>query len=182
MRQTKNRTNYFGSAAKLCVKLHAFRGFASFVLTNHTVLRWFRFQGLHFESALFRFQFNGLSNNGQTPNPDTSMPQFLYRIRPVRVAMLAEGPTNQEVSIIGEHFTYLAKLVEDGIVLMAGRTLNTDAQSFGIVVFVSESEPEARALMDGDPAVRQGLMEAELFPFTVALWSSKRLGGSENAA
>jgi len=107
------------------------------------------------------------------------MQQFLYRIKPVRVAMLAEGPTDLEVSIIGEHFTYLSKLVDNGVVFMAGRTLNTDDNSFGIVVFVSSSESEARALMNGDPAVKQGLMKAELFPFTVALWSSKRPGGSE---
>jgi uncharacterized protein YciI len=110
------------------------------------------------------------------------MTQFLYRLKPVRVAMLAEGPTDLEVSIIGEHFTYLEKLVGDGVVLMAGRTLNTDGCAFGIVVFVTSSEAEARALKNGDPAVKQGLMDAELFPFTVALWSSKRSRGSENTA
>jgi uncharacterized protein YciI len=109
------------------------------------------------------------------------MQQFLYRIKPVRIAMLTEGPTDLEASIIGEHFAYLAKLVEDGVVLMVGRTLNTDERTFGIVVFVKSSESEARALMNGDPAVKQGVMEAELFPFTVALWSSRRLGGSDNA-
>jgi uncharacterized protein YciI len=101
------------------------------------------------------------------------MQQYLYRMKPVRLAMLADGPTYQEVSIIGEHFTYLYKLVEDGIVLMVGRTLNTDESSFGIVVFVASSEEEARALMNGDPAVTQCVMEAELFPFTVALRSSE---------
>jgi uncharacterized protein YciI len=110
------------------------------------------------------------------------MPQFLYRIRPVRLAILVEGPTDAEVSIIGEHFAYLSKLVEDGVVLMVGRTLNTDARVFGIVVFVAPSETEARAVMDGDPAVKQGVMEAELFPFTVALWSHRAVGVGESAA
>jgi uncharacterized protein YciI len=108
------------------------------------------------------------------------MPQFLYRIQPVRVAMLVEGPTALEALIIGEHFNYLAKLVEDGVVLMAGRTLITDERTFGIVVFTSTSESEARELMNGDPAVKKGIMKAELFPFTVALWSSKGPAGSGN--
>ncbi|HUD46912.1 MAG TPA: YciI family protein [Candidatus Baltobacteraceae bacterium] len=108
------------------------------------------------------------------------MQQFLYRIKPVRVAILVEGPTESEASIIGEHFKYLEKLTTDGVVLMAGRTLNADERTFGIVVLVTPSESAARELMDGDPVVKQGVMEAELFPFRVALWSSKGPGGSEN--
>jgi uncharacterized protein YciI len=88
------------------------------------------------------------------------------------VAILAEGPTELETSIIGEHFKYLARLVEEGVVFMAGRTLTTDERTFGIVVFVAPSEAEARQLMEGDPAVQQGVMKAELFPFRVALWST----------
>jgi len=94
--------------------------------------------------------------------------------------MLVEGPTALEALIIGEHFSYLENLVANGIVLMAGRTLNTDERTFGIVVFMTRSELEARELMNGDPAVKKGLMKAELFPFTVALWSSKGPAESEN--
>lgn len=94
--------------------------------------------------------------------------------------MLAEGPTDVEISIIGEHFAYLERLVAKGVVLMAGRTLVTDERSFGIVVFVKASEEEARALMEADPAVRKGVMAGELFPFTIALWSSKGAGEIEN--
>jgi uncharacterized protein len=86
--------------------------------------------------------------------------------------MLVEGPTPLEASIVGEHFKYLAALVKDGVVLMAGRTQNTGERTFGIVVFAAPSEAEARALMNGDPAVKQGVMTAELFPFSVALWST----------
>jgi uncharacterized protein len=119
-------------------------------------------------------QENGMSDSFQAPNSNNLMQQFLYCMRPVRLAMLVDGPTDQEVLILGEHFTYLSKLVEDGIVLMVGRTLSTDERSsFGIVVFAASSDEEARALMNSDPAIAQGLMEAELFPFTVALRSTK---------
>lgn len=96
--------------------------------------------------------------------------------------MLIEGPTPAEVAIIGEHFSYLSRLVEERVVLMAGRTLNKDERVFGVVVFVAQSEPEALEIMNGDPAVRKGVMTAELFPFTVALWSSKGPVESEKGA
>jgi len=100
------------------------------------------------------------------------MPQYIYRLQPTRVEMLTNGPTEQEIRVVAEHFEYLRGLTELGTVLMAGRTLNADGSVFGIVVFASDSESAARELMQNDPAVRDGLMAAELFPFRVALWSS----------
>ena len=108
------------------------------------------------------------------------MPQFLYRIRPTRLGMLTDGPTDREASIVGEHFQYLKKLVSDGVVLMAGRTLNADEHSFGIAVFVATSEAEAAEIMQNDPAIKQGVMRAELFPFGVALWSVRGPRGADD--
>jgi len=116
-----------------------------------------------------------LSGNGFQP-AGTAMPQFLYRIQPTRLGMLVEGPTELEAAITGEHFRYLQKLVEDGVVLMAGRTLNADASTFGIVVLVASSEAEAAERMKNDPAVKHGVMRAELFPYRVGLWSAQGPG------
>lgn len=69
--------------------------------------------------------------------------QFLYRIRPTRAAMLSDGPTAEEQTLVGEHFAYLQGLTERGVVILAGRTLNTDESSFGIVVFNAASEEAA---------------------------------------
>ena len=102
-----------------------------------------------------------------------TMSQFLYRIQPVRLGMLTEGPTEAEASIINEHFEYLKQLVAEGVVFMAGRTLTVDEKTFGIVVFEAASESDAVALMQNDPAVKLGVMKAELFPYRVALWSPK---------
>jgi len=99
------------------------------------------------------------------------MRQYLYRIRPTRVAMLREGLTEEEAAIIREHFAYLRDLTSKGVVFMAGRTLHTDETSFGIVVFRAESDDAATAIMEADPAVRHHVMSAELFPYRVALWS-----------
>ena len=101
------------------------------------------------------------------------MNQYLYRIQPTRSAMLSEGPTPEEAAAVGAHFGYLQDLVDTGKVLMAGRTLTTDEDAFGIVVFEASSEEAAQALMNADPAVQAEVMRAELFPYRVALWSDK---------
>ena len=95
--------------------------------------------------------------------------EFVYQLRPVRAGMLAEGPTEAEGRILAAHFAYLQELTGRGVVLLAGRTLTAGPETFGIVVFRTSGEAEARSLMAGDPAVRDGIMTAELFPFRVAL-------------
>ena len=104
------------------------------------------------------------------------MKQFLYKIQPSRPAMLTDGPTAQEGQIVSEHFNYLKDLTEKGIVLLAGRTLNTDESSFGIIVFQAVDEAAAQTVMLNDPAVRQGVMRAELYPYRVALMANPPIG------
>ncbi len=53
--------------------------------------------------------------------------------------------------------------------LLAGRTLNTDESSFGIVILEVDSEDAAREIQQADPAITTGIMRAELFPYRVAL-------------
>ncbi len=96
------------------------------------------------------------------------MRHFLYRIQPTRVDMLVQS-TPEEDTIVEQHFGYLQDLTRQGVVLHAGRTLITGEASFGIIIFVAEDEAAARALVHNDPAVRQGVMRAELFPYRVAL-------------
>lgn len=96
------------------------------------------------------------------------MSEYLYRITPTRPAMLGEGPTPQEREIISKHFHYLERLLGEGQVTLAGRTTLEDASTFGIVLLEAD-EATARSIMDNDPAVRGGVMHAELFPFRTAL-------------
>lgn len=99
-----------------------------------------------------------------------SASQFLYRLQPTRTGMLTGGPTQDEERIVGQHFAYLQKLLADGRLLMAGRTTTEDERVFGIVIFTAVSASAALEVMQNDPAVRQGVMSAELFPYRVALW------------
>jgi uncharacterized protein YciI len=102
-----------------------------------------------------------------------TMAQFLYRLRPTRLEMLTDGPTPDEARSIGDHFHYLQGLLATEVLLMAGRTLNSDESTFGIVVIDVASERDARQVSSNDPAVKSGVMRAELFPFRVALWSTQ---------
>jgi uncharacterized protein YciI len=95
--------------------------------------------------------------------------QFIYKLTPSRSEMLSVGPTDLESFALAGHFAYLEKLVNAGTVHLAGRTLSEDQHTFGLVIFYAESESAASELMQGDPAVQQGVMNAELFPFRIAL-------------
>ena len=97
------------------------------------------------------------------------MAQWLYRIQPTRLTMLADGPTERESEVVSKHYAYLQRLTEEGAVLLAGRTTNTDPSGFGIVIFEAETESDAQALVAADPAVIHGVMNAELFPYRIAL-------------
>ena len=95
--------------------------------------------------------------------------EFIYRIQPTRPEMLSQGPTPDEEARVAEHFQYLKSLLEAGVLILAGRTINSDPSAFGIVVFRAESEAAAEEIMNVDPAVSGGVMQAELFPYRVAL-------------
>ncbi len=99
---------------------------------------------------------------------------YLYRIQPTRDGFLTTS-TPEEDAVVGDHFRYLKDLTDQGIVLLAGRTLNTDASSHGIVLFTADSPEHAQVLMENDPAVVAGVFRAELFSFSVALASEKIL-------
>ncbi len=94
--------------------------------------------------------------------------QYLYRIQPIRDGFLIES-TPEEDRAVADHFKYLQRLTEEGVVLLAGRTLNTDLSSFGIVIFEAEDDAAAREVVRNDPAVQASVFRAELFPYRVAL-------------
>lgn len=87
--------------------------------------------------------------------------------------MLTSGATEDETKIVSQHYEYLRQLTNNGIVLLAGRTRNTDSSSFGIVLFKADSEGTARKIMNEDPAVKGRVFRAELFPYTMALFNSR---------
>lgn len=79
--------------------------------------------------------------------------------------------TERENELIGVHFNYLKNLLEKKILFIAGRALSEPVSEkvLGIAIFNADSEEEARSYMENDPAVKEKLMYAELFEFSLAL-------------
>jgi len=98
--------------------------------------------------------------------------QFLYQLKLIPSLLSEENWTERENDIVSRHFEALKKAEQDGTVILAGRTLNMDTEGFGIVIFEVESAEEAQLFMESDPAVKEGIMTATLFPYRVALMRS----------
>ncbi|MGE5560740.1 MAG: YciI family protein [Chloroflexota bacterium] len=90
---------------------------------------------------------------------------YIYTIRPRR-AGFGDSMTEREEAIMDEHFRRLKGMLQEGTLLIAGPC---EDAAFGIVVFYAESDQEAEAVMAADPAVREGLMDAEVHRFVVSL-------------
>jgi uncharacterized protein YciI len=72
----------------------------------------------------------------------------------------------QEERAMSEHFAYLKSLLSEGRLFLAGPCLDT---SFGIVIFEAENDEDANRIMLGDPALRAGVVSAELHQFRISL-------------
>ena len=104
----------------------------------------------------------------ERPSPTESHYIYLIRPRPGFVDSMTPG----EEAVMAEHFAYLQDLMTQGRLVMAGPCLDG---AFGIVILRVPSQrdsdglEEARGLMEADPAVRAGVMRAELHPFKISL-------------
>jgi uncharacterized protein YciI len=95
--------------------------------------------------------------------------EFIYVFDPVRPQLVTDPNawTDDEIRIAEDHFQYLREATDEGIVLLAGRSL--DGKGPAIVILEAASEADARQFMEGDPFVASGLMRADLHPFRAAL-------------
>ncbi len=106
------------------------------------------------------------------------MEQFIYVLKVQRQGLLTEGPNAQEAAVLGEHLAYLEGLRDAGKAALFGRTLNNDADTFGLVILAAPDQPQALALMQADPAVAKNVMAAQLFPYRVAGFNPQALGAT----
>jgi uncharacterized protein YciI len=99
--------------------------------------------------------------------------QFLYVLRPVPRLGDEDAWTERDERIVEEHFAQLERLLVEGRLVLAGRTLTIGPSAMGLVILEAGSEEEARELMESDATVREGIMTAELFPYRVGLIRSR---------
>jgi uncharacterized protein len=95
--------------------------------------------------------------------------QFCYMLKLTPRLHEKSAWTKDDIAAGQKHFAYLKAATEKGQVMFAGRTNESEDKTFGIVVFEAVDESSARDFMNGDEAVKSGIMTAELHPFMVAL-------------
>lgn len=96
--------------------------------------------------------------------------QYVYVLKLIPRLLDEKNWTERDNAIVGRHFVRLQRLHKEGKVILAGRTLNeSDPEQFGVVILEVGGEEEARKIMEEDDAVREKIMTAQLFPFSVAL-------------
>jgi len=104
----------------------------------------------------------------QAPKPEKPK-QFIYVLHLVPRLHDDKAWTDEDKAAVERHFNRFKEAVKSGQLILAGRTLETGEQTFGIAIFEATDENAARAFMNADPAVVAGVMTAELHPFGVAL-------------
>ena len=98
------------------------------------------------------------------------MAQYIYQFLPGDRAGLAtdrDAWTEDDDRVAEEHYQRLLKATEEGIVILAGRSL--DGVGPAIVVFEAETDEDAHRFMEEDPFIFNGLFRAALHPFRAAL-------------
>ncbi len=93
------------------------------------------------------------------------MPHFLIMYRPPR-ATFGDDMTEAEEKVIGRHAQYLRSQCDKGRLVMAGPV--EDAR-FGLALLETDTEAQARQIMENDPAVVEGVFTGELMPFRLSI-------------
>jgi uncharacterized protein len=108
-------------------------------------------------------------SSGTPSLAQTSTQQFVYVLRLVPRLYVDTAWTAADKEAVQHHFTRLQEAAKQKQVILAGRTLEEGAKTFGLVIFEARNEQEATAFMKADPAVIAGVMTAELHPYRVAV-------------
>ena len=83
--------------------------------------------------------------------------------------------TKKDNAAVGAHFVRLQKMTEEGKVLFFGRTQDTTADgklvpdTLGLIVLEAPDRAAAGAVLQGDPAVKAGIMRGKVFSYKIAL-------------
>jgi uncharacterized protein len=101
----------------------------------------------------------------------TKTPQWLGILTLAEKYKEQKNWSKEDEAITGEHFQRLVKLKNEGVVILAGRTMLDlkDASMMGLVIFYAKDEKEAAQFMQDDPAVKNKIMLAKVVPYAVAI-------------
>ncbi|MFX1324761.1 MAG: YciI family protein [Promethearchaeota archaeon] len=88
------------------------------------------------------------------------MPQkqhFYGIIKPYRKDFITD-PKSYEEKVMSDHFNYLKTLLKQNKLFLVGPTLIPEGP-FGVIILETETEEEARDLLEKDPSVKLGIQK-----------------------
>lgn len=91
---------------------------------------------------------------------------FLYTFVELKRPDLLDTLTDEEKKQFGQHAQHISDLTKQGTVVFAGPCM--DMKGPAVVILDVRTEEEARKLMESDPAVKFGLLKAELHPVSLS--------------
>lgn len=93
---------------------------------------------------------------------------FYVVIKPYRQDFIT-NPKEEEDKIMSDHFFYLKSLLKKKKLFFAGPTLIPD-DPFGVIILETETEEEARELLEDDPSIKAGIQKiADFRPIRLSL-------------
>jgi uncharacterized protein YciI len=101
-----------------------------------------------------------------------SAKRYAYVLRAKNPEFAHNGPRPEDARTVQAHVKYLKGLMEKGVCVVAGHTLNQDETGFGIAVVNADSEISAQDIMEHDPLVQAGILQGTVFPFEIAIGSA----------
>ncbi len=96
------------------------------------------------------------------------MSYFLYKLVPPRPTFGPGDMTEAEAAIMGDHAAYWTEQLDNGVAVVFGPVVDP-AGNWGLAVVETETEADARALGDADPAITTGLATLEVHPIPFAI-------------
>jgi len=98
----------------------------------------------------------------------TEKKHFYAVIKPFRQDFIT-NPDEKEEEIMSDHFHYLKSLLEQRKLFLAGPTLIPE-NPFGLIILETETEEEAKILLENDPSVKAGIQKiADFRPIRLSL-------------
>lgn len=125
-------------------------------------------------AILILLVLSGVQSYGQTDNPkyDKALAESLggddYGMKSYVLVILKTGSNttaDKETTnrLFGGHMDNIGKLVSEGKLVVAGPLQKNDKNYRGIFILNVKTVEEAKALLETDPAVKEKLLEAELY-------------------
>ena len=99
------------------------------------------------------------------------MKEFIYQLILEDRLFQAENWTDQDEQHVSKHFMHLQSLLDENLLILAGKTAGLNNDTYGIVIFRAKDLKDAQAIVQSDPAVISGIMSAHLQEYNVALYN-----------